>query len=200
MSYPYSPAAERNKDPILQVLQKILPSNGEVFEIASGSGQHLLHFAKALPQLNWQPSEFDKELCHWINTQCSQQALANVKTALALDVTALPWPINQADAVININMIHITPWTATEALFSGAGQVLDNGGLLFCYGPYHRHGKPTAASNQAFDQQLRAQNPQWGIRDIDDLSKLAQSNGLTLSEVIGMPSNNFSLVFRKTDQ
>ena len=194
---PHSPAAERNKTPILEVLQKVLPDNGLVLEIASGSGQHLFHFAKALPQLTWQPSEFKSELNQWIQSQLDQHSWPNIKAPLQLDVMQSPWPVDYADAVININMIHITPWTATEALFAGAGRILTSNGILFCYGPYRRFGGHTAPSNQAFDQQLRAQNPDWGIRDIEELEILANEAQLKLVEIIDMPSNNFSLIFRK---
>jgi SAM-dependent methyltransferase len=185
-----SPAAERNKGPILEVLKRVLPQRGTVLEIASGSGQHVLHFAQALPKLTWQPSDADPEVI-------SQESLDNMLPPVALDVRRWPWPIERADAVLCINMIHISPWQATEALMHGAARVLPAGGVLYLYGPYRRGGGHTAPSNAAFDADLRARNSEWGVRDVEAVIDAAAREGLQFGEIVQMPANNLSVVFRK---
>jgi SAM-dependent methyltransferase len=193
----HSPAADRNKDLILDVLRRVLPTTGSVLEIGSGSGQHVTHFAAALPDLTWQPTDADADLRASVMMRLRASPLNNVNPPLELDVMRLPWPVPGADAVLSINMIHIAPRAATKALLDGAGQTLTAGGVLVLYGPYRRHGRHTAPSNEAFDAALRARNPEWGLRDLEEVTRLAEGNGLALEEVVEMPANNFTLVFRK---
>jgi SAM-dependent methyltransferase len=193
-----APAAERNKGPILEVLQRVLPPRGLVLEIGSGTGQHVVHFAKALSQLSWQPSDPDPENRQSIALWSRDEELGNVRAPLALDVRERPWPIDAADAIVCINVVHVSPWAATLALFDGVREVLPPEGVLFLYGPYRRGGRHTAPSNEKFDADLRAHNPEWGLRDIDELAEVAARVGFALAEIVDMPANNFSLVFRKT--
>jgi SAM-dependent methyltransferase len=193
-----APAAERNKGPMLEVLQRVLPPRGLVLEIGSGTGQHVVHFAKALPQLSWQPSDPDAENRQSIVLWSRVEELGNVKPPLALDVRERPWPIDAADAIVCINVVHVSPWAATLALFDGVREMLPPAGVLFLYGPYRRGGRHTAPSNEKFDADLRAHNPEWGLRDIDELAEVADRVGFALAEIVDMPANNFSLVFRKT--
>jgi SAM-dependent methyltransferase len=191
-----SPAAARNRDPILSVLREVLPERGTVLEIASGSGEHAVHFAAGLPQIAWQPTDLDASARESIAAHRAAAALPNLLAPLALDVHGWPWPVARADAVVAINMIHIAPWTATEALMAGAARVLPSGGVLFLYGPYREHGVHTAPSNAAFDQSLRARDPAWGVRDLGDVTALAARHGLRFERRIAMPANNLSVVFR----
>src|SRR5918993_2998870 len=154
-----APAAERNKEPILAVLRRVLPERGLVLEIASGTGQHVIHFAGELPHLTWQPSDPDPELRSSIRAWIAQTGLSNVRAPLELDVCRQPWPVDAADAVVCINMIHIAPWAATTALMAGAARLLPTTGVLVLYGPGRREGRHTAPSNEAFDRQLQASNP-----------------------------------------
>jgi SAM-dependent methyltransferase len=190
-----APAAERNKGPILEVLQRVLPPSGIVLEIASGTGQHVAHVAAALPKLLWQPSDPDTRVHDSIRAWTGD--LPNVRAPLAFDVQQ-PWPVAHADAVVCINMIHISPWEATLALIDGAGRVLAQGGVLYLYGPYRRFGRHTAASNAAFDASLRATDPAWGVRDLEAVEERAATAGLRLDEIVEMPANNLSVVLRKT--
>ena len=193
----FTPSAERNKDPILHLLTRVLPSRGVVLEIASGTGQHLIHFAKALSGLTWQPSDADAELRKSIALRIAEERLANVKTPIALDVMRRPWPLVAAEAVVCINLIHVAPRSATQALFDGAKTLLPGGSVLFLYGPYRRFGQHTSPSNERFDSDLRAHDPEWGLRDMEDVSEVALARGFVLQEVVEMPANNFSLVFRR---
>jgi SAM-dependent methyltransferase len=190
-----APAAERNAEPILAVLRDVLPERGTVLEIASGTGQHAVHMARALPEITWQPTDPDADARASIAAWVADVQLPNLRPPLALDVTGA-WPIDRADAVVCINMIHISPWSATEALFAGAARVLPPGGLLYTYGPYRFHGSFTAPSNAAFDADLRARNPDWGVRDVDDLQAAATAAGYHLERTVSMPANNHSLIFR----
>jgi hypothetical protein len=193
----FSDAAQRNKGPILEVLQRTLPETGVVLEVASGSGQHVAHFAAALPALQWQPSDPDSRSRASISAWIRSEGPANVREPLALDVCSLPWPVLRADALLAINMIHIAPWAATEALFAGAQQLLAAGAVLFLYGPYRRFGAHTAPSNVEFDAQLRATNPAWGVRDLERVVEVAAQAHFEPVELVEMPANNFSVVFRK---
>jgi SAM-dependent methyltransferase len=193
-----APAAERNKNAILAVLERVLPARGVVLEIASGTGQHVSHFAAALPGLIWQPTDVEPHAIASIAAWREEHGLPNVRAPLDLDVLKEAWPVVQADAVVCINMIHIAPWSAAQALMRGAGRLLPEGGTLFLYGPYRRHGAHTAPSNEAFDMSLRARNPQWGVRDMEAVEQLAAGERLTLREIVPMPANNFSVVFLKT--
>jgi SAM-dependent methyltransferase len=192
-----APAAERNRDPILAVLRRVLPPTGLVLEIASGTGQHAAHFAAALPEIDWQPSDTTPEARASVEAWRVHTALPNLRAPLDLDVMREPWPIVAADAVVCINMIHIAPWAAAQALMAGAGRVLGAGGVLYLYGPYRRNGAHTAESNDMFDRQLKSRNPEWGVRDMEAVADLAAQQGFVLSEVVEMPANNFSVVFRK---
>jgi len=192
-----APATERNREPILAVLRKVLPASGTVLEIASGTGQHAVHFAKAFPDITWQPSDPDAAARASIAAWTAHAALSNVRAPLALDVCSQPWGIEAAQAVVCINMIHISPWAAAQALFDGAGKVLGEGGVLFLYGPYRRDGAHTAPSNAAFDAQLRATDPEWGVRDMEAVIALGAAQGMRCDEPVPMPANNFSLIFRK---
>jgi hypothetical protein len=194
----FIPAAERNKGPILDVLVRVLSGPGVVLEISSGTGQHVVHFAKALPGLAWQPSDPDPEFRESIALRVREEQLANVKPPIDLDVTRLPWPLRTAAAVVCINMIHVAPWPATLALLKGARALLPAQHVLFLYGPYRRLGQHTSKSNEQFDSDLRAHDPEWGLRDLEAVSEAAASSGFVLAEIVGMPANNFSLIFKRT--
>jgi SAM-dependent methyltransferase len=194
----FTSSAERNKDPILAVLARVLPRRGVVLEIASGTGQHILHFANALPGLAWQPSDRDPELRESIALRVREEQLANVNRPINLDVTRLPWPLQTADAVVCINMIHVAPWSATLALLEGAKALLPTQHVLFLYGPYRRFGQHTSKSNEQFDSDLRAHDPEWGLRDLEAVSEAAASSGFVLAEVVEMPANNFSVIFKRS--
>jgi len=193
-----APSAERNKQPILDVLARVLPPAGLVLEIASGTGQHVAHFARALPGLMFQPSELDETRHASIASWVRHENLANVRPPLAFDVEQLPWPVRAADAIVCINMIHISPWEATAALMRGAGEILPPGGVLVTYGPYRRDGRHTAPSNEAFDASLKARDPRWGVRNLEAVAAAAKDAGLDFVEAVAMPANNFTVVFRKT--
>lgn len=192
------PAAARNVEPILSVLKTSLPATGTILEIASGSGFHVVRFAEAFSSATWQPSDPDPTARTSIQAHVTDAGLANVLAPLALDVCAEPWPVGEVAAIVCINMIHISPWRATEALFTGACQRLARNGVLFTYGPYVVDGDFIAESNKAFDRDLRGRNPEWGLREVADIEALADRCGFTRSAMIAMPANNFSLVFRKT--
>ena len=194
------PAADRNKDPILTVLESVLPAAGSVLEIASGSGQHVCFFAQSLPGLQWQPSEPDESHRHVIAARVRESGLTNVAAPIALDVTEARWPVADFyDAIVCINMIHISPWSATHALFRGAARHLRAGGLLVTYGPYLQDGT-AVQSNLDFDASLKRRNPEWGLRDLDDVTRLASGHGLARRTVVPMPANNLTVVFAKTPQ
>ena len=195
----FSPSAERNKGPISEVLSQVLPERGVVLEVGSGTGQHVVQFARAMPNLIWQPSERDTDCLRSIRAWLSVEALSNVRPPLHLDVHALPWPVESAAALVCINMLHIAPWSAAEALFSGGKSSLSGGGLLCLYGPFKRDGRHTAPSNKDFDALLRRQDPEWGVRDIADVSGLADLAGFDLLQTHEMPSNNLTIVFQKRD-
>ncbi|AOJ47687.1 DUF938 domain-containing protein [Burkholderia thailandensis] len=192
-----APAAERNREPILAVLKRVLPARGTVLEIASGTGQHAVHFAAALPDLIWQPTDADAAARASSAAWAADAALPNLRAPLALDVCVEPWPLAAADAIVCVNMIHIAPWAAARALFGGAARALPDGGVLYLYGPYRRSGAHTAESNAQFDAQLRSRNPAWGVRDLEAVVELGGASGLVLDEVVEMPANNLSVVFRK---
>jgi SAM-dependent methyltransferase len=190
-----SPPAERNKQPILDVLSRVLPARGLVLEIASGTGQHVVHFAAALPGLRWQPSDPDPELRRSIEARRAEAALPNLLPPVDLDVLgAAPWPISRADAVLCSNMIHVAPRAATGALLRGAARLLPPDGMLVLYGPYRRGGRHTSPGNEEFDRALRAENPEWGLRDAEAVVAEAAGEGLALREIVEMPANNLTLV------
>jgi len=192
-----APAAARNRQPILEVLRTCLPDRGLVLEVASGTGEHAVHFAAALPGLVFQPSDPDAAARASIDAWGTDSGLPNLRPALALDASAAGWPIAAADAVLCCNMIHISPWASTVGLVGGAARVLPSGGLLYLYGPYRRGGRHTAPSNEAFDADLRRRNPAWGVRDLEAVAALATEAGFDPPEVVEMPANNLSVVFRR---
>ena len=190
-------SADRNRGPILKVLERVLPKTGLVLEVASGTGQHVVHFAQALKGLSWQPTDMDAACRRSISAWLATAKLANVRRPLDLDVRALPWRVPTLDAIVCLNLIHIAPWSVATALFAGAGLALRETGLLYLYGPYSVQGRHTAPSNAAFDSALRAENPEWGLRDLKEVESLAKNQGFDLAETIEMPANNFSVLFRK---
>jgi SAM-dependent methyltransferase len=192
-----APAAARNRQPILEVLQRHLPKQGLVLEFASGTGEHVVHFAQALPQLTFQPSDPNDSARASIDDWANTLGLSNVRPALPLDASARAWPVAKADAILCINMIHISPWEATAGLVEGAARTLPAGGVLYLYGPYRRAGHPTAPSNEDFDNDLRWRNPAWGLRALEDVAALAARHGFAAPAVVEMPANNLSVVFRR---
>jgi SAM-dependent methyltransferase len=193
----HAAATERNRDPILEVLRAVLPPTGLVLEIASGTGQHVAYFAPALPALRWQPSDPSSAHLESIRAWSAASGADNIASPLLLDVERAPWSVVHADAVLSINMVHIAPWTAAEALFRGAAGILPAAGVLYLYGPFKRGGQHTAPSNQRFDERLRDEDPRWGVRDLDELAVLATSVGFEPGEIMAMPANNLSLVYRR---
>lgn len=192
-----APAVARNRGPIGDVLLPLLPASGLVLEIASGTGEHAVHFACRAPHLVWQPSDPTPEARASVAAWIAAEGLANIRPPLALDAAAEDWPVGRVDAVLCVNMLHISPWEATEGLMRGAAARLPDGGLLFVYGPFRQDGVPTAASNEAFDADLKRNNPRWGLRDLADVEACAARSGLRLVQVEQMPANNLSLAFRK---
>lgn len=192
-----APAAARNRNPILAVLRAVLPPAGTVLEIASGSGEHSVHFARALPDLVFQPSDPNPEARLSIAAWAAESGLANLRPPLALDAASPSWPVTAADAVLCINMIHISPWASTEGLMRGAASILPPGGPLYLYGPYRRAGVATAPSNEAFDRDLRGRDPAWGLRELEAVAALAAAAGFSGPAVTEMPANNLSVVFRR---
>jgi SAM-dependent methyltransferase len=192
-----SPAVARNRDPILAVLRRYLPSRGTVLEIAAGTGEHAAYLAPQFPHLTWQPTDADPDALASIDAHRMAVNAPNLRAPITLDVTAPRWPVERADAVLSINMIHISPWAASEGLMTGATRLLPAGGVLYLYGPYKENGEHTAPSNAAFDASLRARDPAWGVRDIGDVRALADSRGFDFIERVAMPANNLSLVFRR---
>ena len=193
----FAPATARNRDPIMAVLLPWLQQGATVLEVASGSGEHAVHMAAARPDINWQPTDPDSSSRDSIAAWIAHSGLPNIRPPLALDVCAVPWPVDRADLILCCNMIHIAPWDAAVALIGGAGRILSDEGVLFLYGPYKRDGAHTAPSNAAFDDSLRSRNPDWGIRDLEAVEDQATANGLTLADVVAMPANNFCVIFRK---
>ncbi|WAS94317.1 DUF938 domain-containing protein [Nannocystis punicea] len=193
-----SPAALRNRGVIAEVLARVLPPQGRVLEIASGTGEHAVSFAAAFPGVSWQPTDVEPEALASIAARVDSEGPRNLLQPLRLDVTAWPWPVTEVDAIVCINMIHISPWAACEALMAGAGRVLPVGGVLYLYGAIKFDGRHTAPSNEAFDADLRARDPAWGVRDEADVRAAAAAHGLQRAELVAMPANNFSLVFRKS--
>ena len=199
----YSPAAERNRAPILELLRKVLPTDGLALEIASGTGQHVAHFAANMPGWTWQPSDAQADGFESITAWCAQAGVANVREPVLLDVMAPEWPTNSAelsdkfDAIFCANMLHIAPWATCAALMAGAAKYLSPHGALITYGPYLERDVPTSPGNLAFDESLRQRDPAWGIRALEDVVHQAALAGLRLRERVEMPANNLLLVFRR---
>lgn len=196
----HAPATARNREPILAVLRPLvarLPNNATLLEVASGTGEHALFFARALPQLVWQPSDPDPDLRASILAHRATEGrdLDNLRPPLDLDVMHSPWPISGADALLCVNMIHIAPWSCCEALVRGAAGLLPAGAPLVLYGPFRRGGDQTAPSNADFDASLKARNPAWGIRDLEQVVEVAETAGFGLTEVRELPANNLAVIF-----
>lgn len=192
-----APACARNREPILAVLKKILPGRGLALEVASGSGEHVQFFAQNFPGLTFQPTDVDAAARASIDAWTAREGRKNVLPAKPLDASRPPWPLSQADAILCVNMTHISPFAATEGLFRQAYELLSPGAPLYVYGPFWRAGVAPAPSNLAFDESLRAQNPAWGLRDVAQLAALAEENDFSTPEIIEMPANNLSLIFRR---
>lgn len=192
-----APAAQRNREPILEVLRTVLPASGLVLEVASGTGEHATHFARALPALLWQPSDPSPEARASIAAWAQVATLDNLLPPIDLNALSPDWPIDRADALLCINMIHISPWEATEGLMREAARILPSGAPLVLYGPYRRAGHPLEPSNAAFDADLRRRDPRWGLRLLEDVSELAANHGLTFQQIVKMPANNLMAIFRK---
>lgn len=194
----HAPATLRNRDPILAVLRRVLPRAGVVLEIGSGSGEHAAYFAAALAPLHWQPSDASGADFASITAWAREHGATTVRQPVQLDATSDTWPVARADAMFSANVIHIAPWSVADGLLRGAGRVLPPGGPLILYGPFTRDGAHTAASNAAFDAELRRRDQGWGIRDLGAVTDAAAVYGLVLDEVVEMPANNLSVVFRRT--
>jgi SAM-dependent methyltransferase len=190
-----SPAAERNREPIAEVLRQVLPARGTVLEVASGTGEHVVHFARAFPDLRWQPSDPDPAAVISIEAWAADSGAPNLLPPVYLDAASSTWPVDAADAILCINMVHISPWGATEGLMRGAARLLMPGAPLILYGPYRRSGCPTAPSNEAFDSSLRARDPAWGLRDLETVTAAAEAQGLAFERLWEMPANNLTLLF-----
>jgi hypothetical protein len=194
----YAPATVRNRDFILDVLRDVLPTTGIVLEVASGSGEHVVHFARNLPSLVFQPSDPEPDALLSIAGWVKAAKVANVRAPIVLDASRLFWPVASADGIICVNMVHISPWGATVGLIRGAAAVLSTGSPLYLYGPYRRKGFATAPSNEAFDRDLRDRDPTWGLRDLEAVAAIAQSVGFSVPAVTEMPANNLSVVFHRS--
>ena len=193
-----APHVARNAAPIAEVLRDILPARGLVLEVASGSGEHALHFAREFPKLLWQPSDPEPAALRSIEAWRGEAGLFNLLPPVSLDARALEWPVAEADAVLAINMVHISPWSATLGLLRGAARLLSAGAPLYLYGAYRQAGVETAPSNEAFDESLRARDPEWGVRDLEAVAAEAEARGFALDRVIAMPANNLSVILRKS--
>ena len=199
----YADATQRNRQPILEVLQRILPAEGNILEIASGTGQHAVFFAAELVSHHWYPSDPDPLLRDSIQAWRNHNPRENLHPPLDIDATTSCWSIEKKkipfNAIANINMIHIAPWQACLGLMAGANRILSAGGILYLYGPYKRNGQHTSPSNELFDRSLRSRNSQWGVRNLEDVVAVAELEGLELQEVVTMPANNLSLIFQKQE-
>ena len=192
-----APHVARNAGPIAEVLAEILPARGLVLELASGTGEHVLHFAQKFPRLLWQPSDQEPASLRSIEAWREDSGLFNLLPAISLDARAAEWPVPEADAILCINMIHISPWLATVGLMRGAGRLLGERAPLFLYGPYRQDGVETAPSNEAFDESRRERDPEWGLREFEAVEEEAAKHGLALDRIVEMPANNLSVIFRK---
>jgi hypothetical protein len=192
------PSPERNKGPILEVLKEILPASGRVLEVGAGSGQHTAHFAAHFSGLEWQATEPDAGLRTSIAAWIDFAGVANAPAPLDLDCRETNWPVDRAAAVISSNMLHISPWASCLGLISGAARILGAGGILYIYGPFSESGAHTSPGNTQFDASLKARDPEYGIRDVDDVTQAARDHGFELERRVPMPSNNLSLIYRKS--
>jgi hypothetical protein len=194
-----APAAQRNREPIAEVLSEWLPDSGLVLEVASGTGEHAVWFAERFPGLQWQPSDAHPDALASIAAWQQGAGLPNVRPPIVIDASnPAGWPIERADAVLNINMAHISPWPASLGLIAGASRILPSGALLILYGPWLKNDIETAPSNLAFDADLKARDPEWGLRRVEDFAEAAEVEGFQLVETRGMPANNLMLLFART--
>lgn len=196
----YAPATLRNRDAIAAVLAKELPASGSVLEVASGTGEHAIHFAPRFPDLVWQPSDPSEEALESIEAWRDEEGSVNLRSPVQLDATSDRWRIDQATAIVCINMVHISPWEASEGLFSGAARLLKQGAPLVLYGPYIEPGVETAPSNLKFDLSLKSRDPRWGLRSTVDIDALAAQTGFERANRYEMPANNLILVYRRIDK
>jgi hypothetical protein len=192
-----APAALRNRKPIAEVLEEWLPDRGLVLEIASGTGEHAVHFADRFPQLEWQPSDVHPDALASIRAWRAEAGLPNLREPLTIDASSASWPIDAADAVLSINMVHISPWASALGLLNGAARILPAGAPLILYGPWLKDDVPTAPSNLAFDSDLKRRDPAWGLRRVEDFATAADGRGLRLMETRAMPANNMMLLLRR---
>ena len=203
----YAPATQRNREVILEVLQRVLPQFGTILEVASGTGEHAVFFAPRLQPRRWLPSDANPVSRASIDAWVKEFKIENLSAPIEIDASSSIWAVEDSallnnspiTAIVNINMIHISPWSACLGLMAGAGRILPADGILYIYGPYKQGGKHTAPSNEAFDMSLRQQNPQWGVRDLDEVIAAASSQQLFLVETVQMPANNLSVVFKRSN-
>lgn len=193
----FAPATQRNRDAIADILRDILPSKGRALEIASGTGEHIVHFAQQFPDISWQPSDPDGNALKSIAAWSDESEAENILPPIQIDAASAQWGAERPDFILCINMVHIAPWAAAIGLMAGAAAILPENGLLYLYGPYKEEGVPLAPSNANFDQSLKSRNPDWGLRLLSDMKQLGQQHGLQLKERIEMPANNLSLIFQK---
>jgi hypothetical protein len=192
-----APAALRNREPIAEVLSEWLPERGLVLEIASGTGEHAMFFAERFPALEWQPSDIHSEALRSIAAWRREAGQPNVREPIALDAAAPGWPVDHADAVLNINMVHISPWTSALGLIEGSARLLDPGAPLIMYGPWLKDDVLTVSSNLEFDADLKLRDPEWGLRRVEDFAEASEVRGFNLKAVRPMPANNMMLLFRR---
>ncbi|EAZ91419.1 DUF938 domain-containing protein [Crocosphaera chwakensis] len=197
----YAPATQRNREYILEVLLRVLPSSGNILEIASGTGEHSLFFAPAFSPRQWIPSDPNPTARNSIEAWKQESLIDSIQSPLNINAASSRWGIEEQQlnitTIVNINMIHISPWSACLGLMEGAKRILPSKGILYLYGPYKQGGKHTALSNQSFDQSLRSQNPEWGVRNLEDVIKVAEEKGLIFKKKLEMPANNLSVIFEK---
>ncbi|MDJ0600287.1 MAG: DUF938 domain-containing protein [Crocosphaera sp.] len=197
----YAPATQRNREPILEVLLRVLPSSGDILEIASGTGEHCIFFAPAFSPRQWIPSDPNPTARNSIEAWRQESLIENIQPPLNINAADSMWKIEEHQlnitTIVNINMIHISPWEACLGLLEGAKRILPSRGILYLYGPYKQGGKHTAPSNESFDKSLLSQNPEWGVRDLEDVIKIAEGKGLIFKEKVEMPANNLSVIFEK---
>ncbi len=192
-----APAALRNREPIARVLGEWLPASGLVLEIASGTGEHALYFAERFPELEWQPSEIHADALASVEAWRAHGALPNLREPVVLDASGPEWPLGHADAILSINMVHISPWSSALGLLDGAARLLPSGAPLILYGPWMSDAVPTAPSNQDFDADLRRRDPAWGLRRVEDFVDEAERSGFELVDQRAMPANNRMLLLRR---
>ncbi|MBA3670276.1 MAG: DUF938 domain-containing protein [Sphingomonas sp.] len=192
-----APAALRNREPIAEVLAEWLPKTGLVLEVASGTGEHVVHFAGRFPKLDWQPSDINPDALTSIAAWRAASALANVRAPMVVDSATPDWPVAAADVILSLNMVHISPWSAALGLLDGAARILVPDGILILYGPWLSDAIAPAPSNLAFDLDLKRRDPEWGLRRVEDLAAAANERGLELAETRAMPANNLMLRLRR---